>query len=142
MGSLERRTQSEEFQELYAGTFPDVLGVEITESAPGKVEGTLEVGRQHLAPNGFMHAGAVVGFVDTLCGLGTADNLPENSAGFTTIELKANFLGTARDGSIKGSARMVHGGRTTQVWDAIVTSALGKTIAVFRCTQLILYPNP
>lgn len=126
---------------MYAGTFPDVLGVEIAQSAPGKVQGTLKVARQHLAPNGFMHAGAVVGFVDTLCGMGTADNLPEKAVGFTTIELKANFMGTARDGSIKGSAQMVHGGRTTQVWDAVVTGDSGKTIAVFRCTQLILYPN-
>ncbi|MGH9195892.1 MAG: PaaI family thioesterase, partial [Acidimicrobiia bacterium] len=99
---MQRRTDSPDFQKLYAGTFPDVLGVDITASESGLVEGTLEVGRQHLAPNGFMHAGVVVGFADTLCGLGSADNLPENAVGFTTIELKANFMGTARGGSIKG----------------------------------------
>jgi 1,4-dihydroxy-2-naphthoyl-CoA hydrolase len=37
---------------------------------------------------------------------------------------------------------MAHGGRTTQVWDAVVTDAdNGKPIALFRCTQMILYPR-
>ncbi|HCK84598.1 MAG TPA: competence protein ComA, partial [Hyphomonadaceae bacterium] len=55
--------------------------------------------------------------------------------GFTTIELKANFLGTARDGAVACEARLVHGGRTTQVWDAEAKhEATGKTIALFRCT--------
>jgi uncharacterized protein (TIGR00369 family) len=49
-------------------------------------------------------------------------------------------LGTARDGTIVGSAKAVHLGKTTQVWDAIVTHReTGKTLALFRCTQMILY---
>ena len=68
---------------------------------------------------------------------------PSGARGYTTIELKANLLGTARDGHLECEATLVHGGRTTQVWDAKVTSnESGKTLALFRCTQLILYPEP
>jgi 1,4-dihydroxy-2-naphthoyl-CoA hydrolase len=91
-----------------------------------------------LAPNGYLHAGAVVALADTACGYGCFASLPEGGAGFTTIELKTNFLGTAREGTLDCEALRVHGGRTTQVWDATVRSE-AKTIALFRCTQLILY---
>ena len=62
--------------------------------------------------------------------------------GFTTVELKSNLLGTKRAGVIGCEARLVHGGRTTQVWDATVTDAEGgRPLALFRCTQLVLYPR-
>jgi 1,4-dihydroxy-2-naphthoyl-CoA hydrolase len=54
--------------------------------------------------------------------------------------LKTNFIGTACDGIVSCEARPVHAGRTTQVWDAKIRSeATGKTIALFRCTQMLLY---
>jgi uncharacterized protein (TIGR00369 family) len=92
-----------------------------------------------LAPNGYLHAGTVVGLADSACGYGCLASLPESATGFTTIELKANFLATAREGTLACEAHLVHGGRTTQVWDATVTRDDGKTLALFRCTQLILY---
>src|SRR5207244_3197767 len=101
----------------------------------------LAVRPEHLAPNGYLHAGAVIGLADSACGFGTMASLPEGAIGFTTIELKTNFLGTARDGELRTTARLAHGGRTTQVWDAAVTDESGKTLALFRCTQLLLYPR-
>ena len=69
-------------------------------------------------------------------------HLPDGATGFTTIELTANFLGTARDGTLACVATPAHLGSTTQVWDATVSrQADGKTIAPFRCTQMILYPK-
>ena len=69
-------------------------------------------------------------------------NLPEGATGFTTIEVKSNFLGTATEGSLTARATMVHGGRTTQVWDApVLHEQTGKTIALFRCTQMVLWPK-
>jgi uncharacterized protein (TIGR00369 family) len=68
--------------------------------------------------------------------------LPAGGSGFTTVELKANFLGTAREGAIACEARLGHGGRTTQVWDAtVVDERSARTLALFRCTQLVLYPR-
>jgi 1,4-dihydroxy-2-naphthoyl-CoA hydrolase len=89
--------------------------------------------------NGFLHGGSVVTLADTACGCGTINSLPADAVGFTTLELKSNFLGTARDGFVECVATPVHRGRTTQVWDANVTIAgADKSIARFLCTQLIL----
>lgn len=95
-----------------------------------------------MAPNGFLHAGTVVTLADTACGYGCVRALPEGSSGFTTVELKSNFLGTAREGVIECRAEALHLGRTTQLWDATVKHReTGKTIALFRCTQMVLWPK-
>jgi uncharacterized protein (TIGR00369 family) len=120
------------------GHFPGLLGVEPVVLEQGHAELRLGVRPDLLAPNGYLHAGAVVGLADTTCGYGCVASLPERATGFTTIELKTNFLGTAREGTLTCEGRMLHGGRTTQVWDATVRAG-EKTLALFRCTQLILY---
>jgi len=95
-----------------------------------------------LAPNGFLHAGSVVSLADTCAGYGCIANLPEGAQGFTTIELKSNYLATAREGVVECVATAAHLGRTTQVWDAIATvKATAKKLVLFRCTQLVLYPK-
>lgn len=99
--------------------------------------------RRHHAPNGYLHAATVVALADTSCGYGCRIALPPGSPGFTTLELKANFIGTAQQGGIVCEARLVHGGRSTQVWDATVSDEVsGRPIALFRCTQLVLWPQP
>ena len=122
-------------------TFPGLIGVEFEKIARGSVVAHMDLRPDHLAPNGYLHAGAVVGLADSACGFGCVASLPEGAVGFTTIELKSNFTGTAREGRIGCRATMAHGGRTTQVWDAVVTGPSGKTLAMFRCTQLVLYPR-
>jgi 1,4-dihydroxy-2-naphthoyl-CoA hydrolase len=94
------------------------------------------------SPNGFLHAGSVVTLADTAAGYGCVALMPAGASGFTTVELKSNHLGTALDGTVEVRATPVHLGRTTQVWDSIVKHReTGKTIALFRCTQMILYPK-
>lgn len=124
-----------------AGHLPGHLGVEITAASTAAIEGRLTVRPEVMAPNGFLHAASVVGLLDTLCGYGTVANLPEGAAGFTTIELKSNFLGTLRNGVLLGRAEPVHTGRSTQVWDARAFGEDGRTIALFRCTQMVLWPK-
>ena len=124
------------------GFLPGMFGIEFLSTEPGRLTSRLAVRPELLAPNGYLHAATVIALADTTCGYGTLNNLPKGGENFTTIELKSNFLGTAREGVISCIATRVHSGRTTQVWDAIVTDDLsGKTIALFRCTQLILYPR-
>ncbi len=131
----------EEMNSWSSGTLPGLIGVEINNVAAGLVGARLPLRPELMAPNGYLHAASVVALADTACGYATLANLPPNARGFTTIELKTNFLGTAREGAIICEARLVHGGRTTQVWDAeVLDEARGRVIALFRCTQLILYP--
>jgi 1,4-dihydroxy-2-naphthoyl-CoA hydrolase len=130
------------WNERGAGFFPGHVGLEITGVESGEITARLSVQPHHLAPNGFLHAGSVITLADTCCGYGTFNDLPQGATGFTTIELKTSFLGTALAGDITCIARRVHEGRTTQVWDAEVASdESGKTIALFRCTQMVLYPR-
>ena len=124
------------------GTLPGLIGIEFTSIEPGRATSRLTLRPELLAPNGYLHAAVVIAIADTTCGCGTFYNLPEGAHSFTTIELKSNFLNTAREGTIACVATRVHGGRTTQIWDAQVTDeSSGKTIALFRCTQLIIYPR-
>jgi len=125
-----------------AGTLPDLLGLQWSKAVSGLVQGRFDVQKRHMAPNGFLHAASVIALADSACGYGCMISLPEGATSFTTIELKSNFLGTAREGGVAVEAKLVHGGKTTQVWDAVVTAeASGKTIALFRCTQMILRPK-
>ena len=123
------------------GYLPGLLGIEFLSMEPGRLTSRLVIRPELLAPNGYLHAAAVIALADTACGYGTFTDLPEGANNFTTIELKSNFLGTARVGIITCMATRLHSGRTTQVWDAEVKDERGKTIALFRCTQLLLYPG-
>ena len=119
---------------------PGDIGIKVEAVEPDEVRLRLKLERRHLSPNGFLHAGTVVTLADTACGYGTVRNLPEGATGFGTIELKSNFLGTSLTGDLTCLATPVHKGRSTQVWDAVVMAeATGRTIALFRCTQMVLY---
>ncbi len=133
---------ADELNALLPGTLPGLLGLVVDQHEPGRLAAHLDVRPEVLAPNGYLHAATVVGLADTACGLATRALLPEGAAGFTTIELKANYLGTAREGRIATVASNVHAGRTTQVWDAVVRDETrDKVIALFRCTQSVLWPR-
>ena len=124
------------------GRLPGMLGVNLLEIQVGRAVGEIALRPELWAPNGFLHAATVIGLADTLCGYACVASLPEGASGFTTVETKSNHLGTATEGTISCTATMVHGGRTTQVWDATVThKETGKTIALFRCTQMVLWPR-
>ncbi len=124
------------------GYLPGLLGVEILAVGEQGVESRLPIRKALLAPNGYLHAASVIALADTSCGYGCVALLPKGAKGFTTIELKSNFLGTALDGALRCVATPVHRGRTTQVWDAVVhDEAKASKIALFRCTQMVLWPR-
>lgn len=123
-----------------AGTLPGEFGIEFDSIEWTRLTSRLAIRPQFLAPNGYLHAATVIALADTTCGYGCISHLPEGADGFTTAELKSNFLSTTTDGVILCEAIATHLGRTTQVWDAIVSSAeTGRKMALFRCTQVILY---
>jgi len=129
----------EAFKQLGRGRLPGLIGIEVDEIESGRVRMHLPLREELLAPNGYLHAATVVALADSACGYGCIASLPDKAIGFTTIELKTNFLGTALEGMLACESALLHGGRTTQVWDATVTNEAGKKLALFRCTQLLLY---
>lgn len=126
-----------------ADYLPGHLGIRIETVDPERIVASLAVHQALKAWNGFLHAGSIVALADTCCGYGAVRSLPDGASGFTTVELKSNFLGTAREGTIRCVATPLHKGRSTQVWDAAVTAeGSDKALAHFRCTQMILWPRP
>jgi uncharacterized protein (TIGR00369 family) len=134
---------AEQFNGRSRGKLPGYLGIVVLQVEPSQVRSELAVVEHLLAPNGYLHAGSVVTLADTTAGCGCMASLPAGANGFTTIELKCNHLGTALQGTLDCVATAAHLGKTTQVWDAVVTHReSGKTLALFRCTQMILYSPP
>ena len=124
-----------------AGSLPGLLDFQWLEAGRGHIRGRFEIAAKHFSPHGLLHGASIVALADTACGFGCLASLPDGAIGFATGELKTNFIGAAREGGMSCEARLVHAGRTTQVWDAEIRSeATGKTIALFRCTQMLLYP--
>jgi len=129
----------EGFHERQLGTLPDRFGVRVTSLDEGRMAMQIEIAPWMMAPNGFLHAASVILLADTCAGYATVAHLPEGAKGFTTVELKSNFLGTAKSGVLRTEALAEHLGRTTQVWSATVFNAQDRRIALFRCTQMILW---
>ena len=122
---------------------PGFLGLEMLQLQQGSLSSRMPVKKLHFAPNEFLHAASIVGLADTTCGYATLAHLPPGALSFTTIELKSNHLGTVKEGSISCVATAQHLGRNTQVWDAVVTEEVtGRKLALFRCTQMVLWPKP
>jgi 1,4-dihydroxy-2-naphthoyl-CoA hydrolase len=130
------------FESFGKDYLPGLIGIVVKQVENTTLLAEFTVRKELLAPNGYLHAGSVVTLADTACGYGCYANLPEGASGFTTIELKSNFMGTAREGIVACEAKAIHTGRNTQVWDATVTHQdSGKLMATFRCTQMILWPK-
>jgi len=124
------------------GSLTGHLGISITAIRDAEMDARMAIHAHHLAPNGYLHAASVVALADSTCGLATFVNLPEGASGFTTIELKTNHLGTATDGTLVCTAKAPHRGRSTHVWETVVLHhETGRRIALFRCTQMILWPK-
>ena len=130
------------FNQFAPGALPSFLGFEVTQVENGGITIEFEVQAHHLAPHGYLHGGTVSALADTCAGYGSLMHVPKSASGFTTIEFKVSFLGTARQGRVAGIARPLHIGNSTHVWDVDVRDIeKDKTIARFSCTQLVLYPR-
>lgn len=133
---------AEDFNSFGMKYLPGEAGIVIcsVSSDPARVEAIMPVHRGLMAPNDCLHGGAVIVLADTVAGYGALANLPDGATGFLTLEMKSNYLGTTRDGTVRCIAVPRHLGRTTQVWEAEVTHVeSGRVVALFRCTQMVLY---
>ena len=139
---LRREMTLDKLNSRSGDNLPGWFSMKVVEVREGSLTMEYAIRPQYLAPNGFLHAASVIALADTSAGYATIAHMPEGATNFTTIELKSNFIGTATDGTLRSVTTCAHQGRTTQVWDAVVTHVeSAKTIALFRCTQMILWPK-
>lgn len=131
-------TDLDEIQAFLAPLFPGLLGIELREAVPGRVVAAMRVRPDLCTSSGSLHGGAFMAFADTLGAVGTFLDLPEG-ARTTTTDSSTKFTRGAPVGStVIGTATAFHRGRTTQVWQTLVTTEDGKLCAVVTQTQLIL----
>ena len=129
---------AESLHRRQADCLPGRFGLVVTRIAEGRLDAEVTIEPWMLAPNGFLHAASVLLLADTSAGYASFAHLPDHAKNFTTIELKSNFLGTVREGTMRTECRAEHLGRTTHVWSATVFGPNERKLALFRCTQMIL----
>ena len=125
--------------EFFGPLVPGRLGCVFDSCAPHEVLGHIDVTNTLIAGTGYLFAPAVIALADTCAAIGCGLNIAPG-ASFTTIELKSNFLSSAREGErVTCRCVPVHLGGRTHVWDATVTNeSTGRVMALFRCTQMVL----
>ena len=134
------KLQAIEAYRQHSESLPELLGIQLNSVGDQKLSVFLEVTAHHLNPaHTSCHAATMVAIADTACGWGCLAHLPNNAKSFTTVDLNCNLLRAVTSGVITCEASLLHGGRTIQIWDAIVQCESGKRVAAFRCTELILY---
>jgi uncharacterized protein (TIGR00369 family) len=128
--------------EFFGPRVPGQLGCMFDHSSEDLVVGHIDVTENLIAGTGFLFAPAIVALADTCAAIGCGNNIP-GGASFTTIELKTNFLSSARVGErVVCRCTPAHLGRQTHVWDAEITNeSTGRRMALFRCTQMVLQPR-
>src|SRR5260370_22997605 len=90
--------------EISLGHLPGFMGIEVLLAEPGRLTARMAIRQELMAPNGYLHAASVIALADTACGYGTMVDLPAGNTGFTTIELKTNFVGTSRQRALRCEA--------------------------------------
>ena len=119
------------------GTLMQPLGIRFTEIGPDYVRGTMPVDARTLQPYGLLHGGASVALAETLGS--TAGGLcVEDGQGVVGIEINANHLRGVREGIVTGTARPLHVGRSTQVWEIRIEDQAGQLVCISRLTLAVI----
>lgn len=125
-------------QAQLAPLFPGLMGVQLEQADPDKVVATMVVRPDLCTAGSTLHGGAFMAFADTIGAVATVLNMPAG-ARTTTIESKTNFFSGAPAGStVRAECTPLHRGRTTMVWQTVISSDAGKRCAMVIQTQLVL----
>lgn len=123
---------------LGKGTMGEHLGIEWTEVGPDFIKARMPVDHRTRQPYGLLHGGASVALAETLGSVGAAMTVDREKFIAVGLEINANHVRSARDGFVTGTARPLHKGSTTQVWDIRIEDERGRLICVSRLTVAIL----
>lgn len=122
------------------GTAMEHLGIEFTEFGDDFLRGRVPVDHRTVQPYGLLHGGVSVVLAETLGSMGANYVLPEGQQA-VGLDINANHLRAATSGWVTGTARPVHIGRTTQVWQIDMVNDAGELTCVSRITMAMLAPK-
>ncbi|HEY8585831.1 MAG TPA: hotdog fold thioesterase [Rhodanobacter sp.] len=121
-----------------ANTLMEALGIRITAVGDDWLQGTMPVDARTHQPYGLLHGGASVALAETLgstAAMLTLDPAQELAVG---LDINANHVRGVRDGTVTGTARALHLGRTTQVWEIRIEDAAGALVCIARLTMAVI----
>ncbi len=126
--------------DLHVGTTVEYLGLEFLEVGDDFIRGRVPVDPRTRQPYGLLHGGVSVVLAETLGSCGAAYALP---TGYRAVglDINANHLRGATSGWVTGTARPVHIGRSTQVWQIDMVDDSGRPTCVSRLTMAVLAPQ-
>ena len=134
---FQRTSSLEALNALSAGTAMEPLGIVFTELGPDYLRGTMPVDARTRQPYGLLHGGASVLLAETLGS--TAGGLcVEAGQGVVGIEINANHLAGVREGVVTGTARALHVGRSTQVWEIRIEDERARLACISRLTLAVI----
>jgi len=122
---------------MCSGTAMAPLGIVFTELGPDYLRATMPVDDRTRQPYGLLHGGASVLLAETL-GSSAGMQCVGEGEGVVGIEINANHLRAVREGIVTGTARPIHVGRQTQVWDIRIEDERGKLVCVSRLTLAVI----
>ncbi|MBL0040373.1 MAG: hotdog fold thioesterase [Xanthomonadales bacterium] len=119
-------------------TMQGALGIRISEVGDDFLRGTMPVDHRTKQPFGLLHGGASVALAETLGSMAGWMCLPDDGSRCVGLEINANHLKAMRDGDVTGTARPLHLGRSTQVWEIRITDADDALVCISRLTLAVV----
>ena len=127
----------QEVEKMAKGTMMEALGMEILELEKGRVVGKMPVDERTVQPFKVLHGGASAAFAETLGSLGSYVVLKDTDNYAVGLELNANHIRPASSGFVYGEANLIHGGRTTHIWEIKITNEEKKLVCASRLTMIV-----
>jgi len=128
----------EALNELTADNMVSHLGIEYTDIGPDFISAKMPVDNRTRQPFGLLHGGASAALIETLGSVGSSLCIDLSTQTPVGIEINANHLRAVREGYVFGTAKAIHLGRRTHVWDVTITDEQGKRVCVGRLTVMIV----
>jgi len=124
-----------------SGSWSAAMGIHFVHATADKVIAELTVGPEHRQPYGIVHGGVHSGLIETIASVGAALAALPRGQSVVGLENHTSFIAAVREGTLRATARPLTRGRRTQVWEATVTDAAGRTVATGRVRFLALDPG-
>ena len=117
------------------------LGIEFTKIEAGTVEGQMQLSEKNCRPDGILHGGANLSLAETLAGLGSMLLVDVKEFNVLGIQVNGSHTGTLKQGKAFATAKIMHQGNQTHVWNVDVTNEEGRLISAVRVTNMIVKRN-
>jgi 1,4-dihydroxy-2-naphthoyl-CoA hydrolase len=137
-----RRPSIEELDALTRGSLPEHIGIRFVEVGDDFIRATMPVDARTRQPYGLLHGGASVALAETLGSVAGHCCMRPGATGVVGLEINANHVRGVRDGLVTGTARPVHAGGSTQVWEIRIENEAGQLVCVSRLTLSVLTREP